>query len=139
MGQPLVFPNVERVIVAFLDARPELDGVLIAAELPPDFDGTKLAVRVSRVGGEFVEDDLVDKALARVEAYGPDKAAAHSLASQVRGLFPLLVKTRHADGVVISDVTETQGPYWFPDSRLAQAKRYLMRYQLAVAVRHPSA
>ncbi|MBP2323585.1 hypothetical protein JOF56_003970 [Kibdelosporangium banguiense] len=135
MGQPLVFPNVERVIVAFLDARPELDGVAVGIDLPPGFDGTQRAVRVSRVGGVFIEDDLRDNALTRIDAYGPDKTAAHSVASLVRGVLPLVVQQRLADGAVISDVTETEGPYWFPDSRNANASRYYMRHRFAVAVR----
>jgi hypothetical protein len=135
MGQPLVFPNIERVVVAFLDARPELDGVSVGVDLPPGFDGTQRAVRVSRVGGVFIEDDLRDNALTRIDAYGPDKVAAHSVASLVRGLLPLIPKARHADGVVVSDVAETEGPYWFPDSRNAHASRYYMRHQFAVAVR----
>jgi hypothetical protein len=135
MGQPLVFPNIERVVVAFLDARPELDGVSVGIDLPPGFDGTQRAVRVNRVGGVFVEDDLRDNALTRIDAYGPDKTAAHAVANLVRGALPLIPQARHADGVVVSDVAETEGPYWFPDSRNANASRYYMRHQFAITVR----
>ena len=134
MGQPLVFPNIERVVVAFLDARPELDGVSVGVDLPSGFDGTQRAVRVSRVGGVFIQDDLRDNALTRIDAYGPDKTAAHAVASLVRGLLPLIPDARHEGGAVVSDVAETEGPYWFPDSRNANASRYYMRHQFAVRV-----
>jgi hypothetical protein len=135
VGVPLFFPDVEQLIVSFLGARSELAGIPVGITVPDGYDGKQRAVVVTRVGGAFLDDDLLDDTVARVDAYGPDKGAAHTVARTVRGLLPLLTQTRHADGVVVSEVSEVQGPYWFSDKQHAYANRYLMRYRLIVPVR----
>lgn len=137
--RPLFFPDVETLVVAFLKTRAELDGVSVGVTLPADFAGGARAVVVNRLGGAFLQDDYLDDALALVDAYGGDKTAAHAVANAVRGVLPLLVTASHADGVVVSEVEENQGPCWSPDRRHDNANRYVMRYRLVVSVRPVSA
>ncbi|MFL6126913.1 hypothetical protein [Actinophytocola sp.] len=125
--------------MTFLRTRVELDGVSVGVTLPPDFDGSGRAVVVNRLGGAFLQDDFLDDVLALVDTYGGDKATAHAVANAVRGVLPLLVTADHADGVVVSDVEENQGPCWSPDRRHDNANRYVMRYRLVVPVRPVSA
>jgi hypothetical protein len=131
---PLFFPDIEDLVVVFLAARAELDGIATGPVLPPDFDGSGRAVVVTRLGGRYRQDDGLDEALVRVDGYGPGKTAAQAVALGVRGVLPLLTTTEHSDGVVVSDVEEHQGPCWSPDRRHRDADRYLMKYRLIVAV-----
>ncbi len=131
----LFFPDIESLVVAFLKARPELGGVSVGVTLPPGFDGSQRAVVVNRLGGTFRADDCLDDVLALVDTYGGDKTSAHAVANAVRGVLPLMTLVSHADGVVVSEVEESQGPCWSPDRRHGDANRYVMRYRLVVPVR----
>lgn len=115
-GEPVFFPDVEALIVTFLAARPELADIPVDVTPPEDFDGTALAVVVSRVGGGFTQYQRLDSALVDLETYGPDKTAAHDLARTVRALVALMPTTHH-DGAVVSDVAEDRGPRWQPDRK----------------------
>jgi hypothetical protein len=133
--RPLFFPDIENLVVSFLETRAELDGVSVGVTLPVGFDGSGRAVVVNRLGGAFLQDDGLDDALALVDTYGGDKTAAHAVANAVRGVLPLLISASHANGVVVSEVEESQGPCWSPDRRHDNANRYVMRYRLVVSVR----
>jgi hypothetical protein len=126
------FPDAEALVARFLSARPELTGIPVGVTLPANFDGTSRAVLISRVGGEFVEYQILDLPVLRVETYGPDKPAAHQLARTVRGLLSLLPESRHADRAIVSDVNEERGPHWLPDGKRQGAARYMSRIQLVV-------
>lgn len=130
----LFFPNVENLIVGFLGTRSELSGVTVGIELPSPFTGDSRAVVVTRVGGVFSADDRLDMARVRVDSYALTKGAAHTLACVVRGVLPPISQTRLGDGVIVSDVSEDQGPYWFRDTDHVEAHRYLMRYRFAIKV-----
>lgn len=133
--RPLLFPNVENVVAGFLQGRPELAGVPVGSLPPPEFDGTQRAVVLTRLGGHFADDDQLDHAELRIDSYGPDKLAAHTLACAVRGVLPLITRLALADGVVLPDTTEIQGPCFSPDRRHADATRYLMKHRFVVVVR----
>lgn len=131
---PLVFANVESLTIAFLRGRPELAGIAVAVRLPIDYDGTSAIVVVSRVGGEFSADDYLDRALVRIDTYGPDKTAALDLAGTVRSIVWLMPDVPHAGGVKVSEVAEFRGPSWLRDPAFATANRYTTRYQMFVRV-----
>lgn len=133
--RPLFFPDIENLVVTFLRTRAELDGVSVGVTLPADFDASGRAIVINRLGGAFLQDDSLDDALALIDTYGGDKTAAHAVANAVRGVLPLLISASHADGVVVSEVEENQGPCWSPDRRHDNANRYVMRYRLVVSVR----
>ena len=134
VAQLLQFSNVENVVVAFLAGRPELSGVGVAVRLPPDYDGASRAVVVSRVGGEFDANDFLDRALVRIDTYGPDKPAALDLAGTVRSLVWFMPDTALANGVTVTDVAESRGPGWLRDPAFALANRYTTRYLVLVRV-----
>ena len=132
--RPLLFPDVEGVVARFLQDRRELAGIPVGSLPPPGFDGTQRAVVLTRLGGRFSDDDLLDHAELRVDSYGPDKVAAHALACSVRGVLPLITRVALADGVVLPDTTEIQGPCFSVDRRHSDAMRYLMKHRFAVVI-----
>jgi hypothetical protein len=89
---------------------------------------------VTRVGGEFTDDDYLDRVLVRIDTYGPDKGAALDLAGTVRSLIWRLPGIKQPNDVVISNVAETRGPSWLRDRGYAMASRYTTRYQVLVRV-----
>ncbi|MFL6072748.1 MAG: hypothetical protein ACJ73S_05055 [Mycobacteriales bacterium] len=122
---PVAFPDVESLVVSYLAARSELAGVPVRLVLPDDYDGKAPTVLVTRVGGVYVSDDRLDNALVRIDAYGPDKAAAHRLALTARGLLWVMP---------VADLAEERGPHWLPDTPHQHAARYMARYRLTVHV-----
>jgi hypothetical protein len=134
VARSLVFSNVESLLVTFLGARAELSGVPVVVRLPANYDGLARAVVVSRVGGEFGPDDYLDRALVRVDTYGPDRGAALDLAGVVRSLVWLTPDSTLPNGVIVTDVAETRGPSLLRDPAFATANRYTTRYQLLVRV-----
>jgi hypothetical protein len=128
------FSNVESLTITFLGSRGELAGVPVDVRLPPGHDGTTEAVVVSRVGGEFQPDDLIDRALVRIDTYGPDRTAALDLAGTVRGLVWLMPELAHPGGVKVFEVAEDRGPSVLRDPALANANRYTTRYRLHLSV-----
>jgi hypothetical protein len=130
VGKPLQFANVESLVVPFLRARAELAGTPVDVRLPADYDGASPVVVVSRVGGEFAADDLIDHALVRIDTYGPDRTAALNLAGRVRGLVWVLPDA----GLTVADIAEQRGPSRLRDPAFATASRYTTRYQLLVRV-----
>ncbi|WP_030678233.1 hypothetical protein [Streptomyces sp. NRRL B-1347] len=125
----LDFPDAERLIVDFLKNRPELAGATVDNRPPAGFDGTQKAVLVSRVGGAWVDDQHLDQPLLDLEAYGPDKTAAHAVALAARACVLGLAGTAHGSAVV-TDVAESDGPRWLPDYNRPRGNRYLTTVQL---------
>lgn len=134
MGQPLGFVNVESLVTAFLQGRTELGGVPVAARLPSDYDGASAIVVVSRVGGEFSAEDWLDRALIRIDAYGPGRTAALNLAGTVRGLIWLMPDVSPIGDVAVADIVEQRGPSQVPDPAFPTANRYVARYHVLVRV-----
>jgi hypothetical protein len=122
-----VFPNIERLIVSFLTARPEMDGVTVDLALPVDSDGDAPAVVPTRIGGRFVEYQQLDQALVEIATYGPDKESALDLAMTVRGLLASL-----PDGSPVTDVAEDTGPRWQSDPDRPKAARYITQPLITV-------
>ncbi|MFE6774839.1 hypothetical protein [Streptomyces sp. NPDC057702] len=127
----VIFPDVERLVVEHLTNRPELAGVLVDNRTPPGFDGTQKAVFVSRAGGAWVEDLHLDQPLIDLEVYGPDKPAAHTLATATRTAL-LTVRGTTYGGAYVAEAVEVDGPRWLPDYRHAAASRYLSTARLSI-------
>ncbi|HEX2316041.1 MAG TPA: hypothetical protein VHJ17_20020 [Thermomonospora sp.] len=133
MAEPLlVFADVERFLVDRLRDRSELTGVLVDTMPPPGFDGTRRAVLISRVGGAWVDDLRLDQALVELEAFGPDKAAAHATALVARAAV-LAVRGLGYPGGRVTDVVEEDGPRWLPDYRHPQGRRYVAVLRVVLA------
>src|SRR5215468_5815442 len=132
--QLLGFSNVESMLIAYLSGRPEMAGVPVVDRLPAGYDGSSRTVAVTRVGGEFSVDDGLDRALVRIDTYGPNRTAALDLAGTARSLIWLLPGARQANGAIVSDIAETRGPSWLRDPAFATANRYTTRFQVLVRV-----
>ena len=132
MTEPIVtFPDVERLVVEHLRNRPELAGVWVDNRTPAGFDGTQRAVLVSRAGGAWVEDLHLDQPLVDLEVYGPDKPAAHTLATATRSAL-LSVRGTTFGTAVVTDVAEADGPRWLPDYNHGAANRYRSTTRLSI-------
>ncbi|MGK5631218.1 hypothetical protein [Streptomyces sp. URMC 123] len=131
---PIAFPDVERLVVDHLRNRPELAGVTVDNRPPAGFDGTQKTVLVSRVGGAWVDDRRLDEPLVDIEAFGPDKTAAHGVALAARAAVLRAVGTSHGTSYV-TDVVEADGPRWLPDHNHPTAARYLSTVRLLLRVR----
>jgi hypothetical protein len=130
--EPLIaFPDVERLVVDSIKDRPQLAGVLVDNRPPPDFDGTRRAVLISRVGGAWIDDQHLDHPLIDFEAYGPDKSTAHGVALAARAV---TIGLRGVDygGAVVVDVIEEDGPRWLPDYHHPGSNRYLSTVRLVI-------
>ncbi|WUD73599.1 hypothetical protein OG937_18875 [Streptomyces sp. NBC_00510] len=131
MPNPPVFPDVEKLVVDFLKARPELTGATVDNAAPAGFDGTQPVVLVSRAGGAWIDDAHLDQPLVDLEVYGPTKTAAHTLALSARSAVQALRATTYGTAVV-TDVVEADGPRWLPDWNRAAANRYYSTTRLYI-------
>ncbi|WP_439674966.1 hypothetical protein [Embleya sp. MST-111070] len=128
---PIVFPDVERLLVDYLENRPELAGTKVDNRPPPGFDGTQPAVLVSRVGGAWIDDQRLDTPLVDIEVYGPTKTAAHGIALAARTCLHQL-RALVLAGTVVTDVVEADGPRWLPDYNHPSGNRYLSTIRLSL-------
>lgn len=128
---PLAFPDVERLVVDHLRNRPELTGVVVDNRPPAGFDGTQKAVLVSRVGGAWVDDLHLDRPLLDLEAYGPDKTTAHTVALTARAALLEAAGTVYG-GASVTEVAEADGPRWLPDYNRPDGNRYLATVRLSI-------
>ncbi|MEU5343596.1 MULTISPECIES: hypothetical protein [unclassified Streptomyces] len=119
----LTFPDAEQLVVDFLKNRAELTGVIVDSRPPAGFDGTQKVVLVSHMGGAWVDDQHLDQPLLDLEAYGPDKPTAHTVALSARACVLELADTVYGSAAVV-DVSEADGPRWLPDYTRSAANRY---------------
>ena len=132
--QPYVFSNVETLLVGFLSTRSELEGIPVLVDVSDAYDGASVTVAVTRIGGEFAEDDLLDHALIRIDTYAQDKQTALDIAGLVRGLIWLMPSVALPGGYAVSDVAEAKGPTCLRDPRYASVHRYMTKYHILVRV-----
>jgi hypothetical protein len=131
---PSVFPDVEALVIQILQDEDSLSDATVSRDAPADFDGTKSAVLVSRLGGAWIGDLYLDNPMMQLEVYGPDKATASTLANLARqALLSKIGMTQ--GGVTISDVVEQDGPRWMPDYLYRAAKRYVCVIRMSIDVR----
>ncbi|MEU9159332.1 hypothetical protein AB0D29_03470 [Streptomyces sp. NPDC048424] len=130
---PSAFPDVEALVVDVLKADSALSTATVAVDPPAGFDGTQRAVLVNRRGGAWTGDLHVDQPLIELEVYGPNKAAAHTLANAARrALLATLGKTIGSN--TFTDVEEQDGPRWLPDYLYRGANRYVCVIKVSLSV-----
>lgn len=100
-----LIPDVERILIGFLLARPEvaaLAGSRVYATLPAGQDTTVPTVRAVRWGGRpVVAHPLwLDRADVQLDAWAGTKSAAHTLAETLRAVCADHLVGVHAHGVV---------------------------------------
>lgn len=141
MTDPAPIPAVddEALVASWLAAQTPLAGVTVGDRVPDGYDGTQHVVTVARIGGAMDRGgggQWLDRPRLDISCYGPDKAAAKDLVTQVRAL---LAVARYADhtgsGAVWSDTVEDIGPQWLPDADYPQTGRYLLQVTVAI---HPA-
>jgi hypothetical protein len=128
---PIVFPDVERLVVDSIKDRAELAGIVVDNKPPPGFNGTQKVVLVSRAGGAWIDDQYLDQPLIDLECYGPDKTTAHGVSLRARAAV-LALRGAGYGGAQVVDVAEMDGPRWLPDYHHAAASRYLATVRLLV-------
>ncbi|MFD3327593.1 hypothetical protein [Streptomyces sp. NPDC058701] len=130
---PSSFPDVEALVVDVLEADSALSTAVVAVDPPAGFNGTQRAVFVNRRGGAWTGDLHVDMPLIELEVYGPDKAAAHTLANAARrALLGAIGRTYGRN--TFTDVVEQDGPRWLPDYLYTAAHRYVCVIQVSLTV-----
>ncbi|GAA2629592.1 hypothetical protein [Streptomyces axinellae] len=125
---PLVaFPDVEAAVTGYL--RGQLDpGVTVGTEWPEDLAQHLPVVAVSRGGGGTYTRLVLDQPTLDIDVLAADKATAHDLVQQVRGLIFA------AEGLALGDArvarVEDTSLIWLPDPTTA-----LPRYVLVMSLR----
>ncbi|MFJ8049308.1 hypothetical protein [Streptomyces luteogriseus] len=111
--------------------RPLLDGVRVAAEVPPKVE-TLLPVFVVRIAGGG-DDRISDTVIVDTEAFGADRAAMWEIAERGRAAVHALAATM-AGGVVIDTVDTDQRPIEVPYGNPA-VRRAIATYRLTTRAR----
>jgi len=120
----LTFPDVEALVVAYLESRVE---ARVATRVPDPRPST--FVRVTRVGGGR-RDLVTDLPMVLVEAWAPDGPAAQHLGQLCRDAVFDLEQTSHG-GAWVRNVSEIGGLQAFPDP-LTDNPRYQFTVQLQI-------
>lgn len=122
MSEPIVFPDVEALLVRVL---PSLVGVSVSTKVPhPRPDSF---VRVKRVGGGR-RDLVTDEPIVVVECWAADEVAASYLGRTTHAHVYALAQTSH-DGDYVRAVREVGGLQSFPDP-LSKTPRYQFTVQM---------
>lgn len=105
----IVFPNTVSLVAKWCNEALVEDGAdwrvyhMAPRELPDRF------VKLTRVGGVRMPNEVYDKAIVLVQAYGPTEQSAYELCAWVRGRIDDL-SFRMVDGYQVSKVDELGGP-----------------------------
>lgn len=136
MSEVLPPVDLETVLVGELVQDPDLGPLLggpadprISTRLPSSFQKGDARVKVSRPpGGTAVGwPDHLERAVIQGDSYGPDDAAAFSVAATLHvAMFRL--EGRTVAGGVITGVERINGPGWFPDPDADNAPRYIEQW-----------
>lgn len=127
MSELIIFPDVEGLLVAYLNAAlAERDAGASASTRVPNPRPSRF-VRCQRVGGPVSSLFVVDTPLVVVEAWGRDDVDAQQLLSLTRALLHVLpdVDAR------VYRVDELSGPGNLPDP-LSDQSRYTMTLSLSL-------
>jgi hypothetical protein len=131
--------DLETALVPYLKGDSGLDGVVhgrvSSPKLPEGFKAEE-RVRFFRVGSSPVdpETDYVDRVVLQFDCYGLDGIKAYDVARKTLSAMKLAPKA-DLDGVVVTRVVRSLGPFWSPDP-VTQIPRYHL--DLVVTV-HPKA
>ncbi|MEU4967776.1 hypothetical protein [Streptomyces smyrnaeus] len=125
---PLVaFPDVEAALTGYL--RQRLDtGVFVGTEWPENLAEHLPVVAVSRGGGGTYTRFVLDAPTLDIDVLAADKATAHDLVQQVRGL--IFAAEGQALGDVLVARVEDTSLIWLPDPTTG-----LPRYVLVMSLR----
>lgn len=122
----VAFPDVEAAVVVHLAG--VLDGVTVGTEWPESLADHLPVVAVNRGGGAVYTRFVMDEPTLDIDVLAADKATAHDLVQQVRGLLYA------AEGAALGDVlvcrVQDTSLVWLPDPVTG-----LARYVLVMSMR----
>lgn len=131
MSSPLpvvAFPDVEAAVITHLAGVLD-DGVTVGADWPENLAQHLPVVAVNRGGGATYARFVLDEPTLDIDVLAADKAAAHDLVQQVRGLL-FAAEGTALDSVLICRVQDTS-LIWLPDPVTGIA-RYVLVMSLRV-------
>ena len=116
---PPLFPDVEVLLLHFLDAQipaqAALTGARFVTDLPFIEPGAQgLWVRVNRVSGE-THSRFTDVPVVDVDVYSFDRDASWLAARTVQNLLLWQLRGLTTDDGTVQNVTDIIGPRWLPD------------------------
>ena len=126
MGDGLSWPDVEEIVVAYLES--VLTGVEVASSTPDRLEG-KSFVKVTVQTG--TDDGITDRAMVDVQAFAPSRAGAQALAEDCRNaLHDLAARAVSDDGTSLVDRVQTSlRPAWV-DYKNPRVHRFVASYWL---------
>lgn len=129
MSTPLVvFPDVEAAVTAYLRGLLDPD-TTVGTEWPESLAENLPVVAVSRGGGATYTRLVLDDVTLDIDVLADDKATAHDLAQQVRGLLFAAEGTRLGDALICR--VQDTSLIWLPDP-MTGAARYVLVMSLRV-------
>jgi hypothetical protein len=120
MAQPILFPDVEQLVVDYLTEQYTARGVAATAHTAVPNPRPVLFTLVPRLGGT-TRNIVVDQPTLGIECWGPTAGAAFELCALTRALVGGLAGQTLA-GVMFYAVAELAGPTQLPDPDSNQAR-----------------
>lgn len=123
----LPYVDVEKTLVTWLGAQL---ACRVVTELPADLEKRVPLLQIQRTGGTDTRPGL-DFAALEVEAYGPDRGSAFTLAEQARSALRFILPGQQIGGAVFTDVQTIEAPAYRPYDNTA-LRRFGASYRLVV-------
>lgn len=124
------FPDVEAVMIAFLNDRLTADGDTARARGKVPNPRPARFVRVMRTGGP-AESFWADRPQVTVEAWDNDESAAETLANTCRSYVQSAYLAGDMRGIPVYDLAEFGGPQRLPDPTTGQV-RYTFTFSIVL-------
>lgn len=129
---PPVFPDVEVVLVAYIQTLALPEGTIVSTSVPTSYDGSQTVCRVNRIGGA-TDWPIMDSPSVEISCWGPDRASAAALRDVVRlGMTWMALAEVSSFSIPcrISNPVERLGPQWFDEEAYIPAGRYMFEISL---------
>lgn len=120
MMQPILFPDVESLVVGYLNTEYTARGNTARAHTKVPNPRPQAFTIVPRLGGTN-RNVVVDQPTLGIECWGPTEGAAFDLCALTRALIGALAG-RTINGVMFYSVAELSGPTQLPDPESNQAR-----------------
>jgi hypothetical protein len=120
MPQPVAFPDVEAIVIAYLTGEYAARSIAASAHSKVPNPRPALFTIVPRIGGAR-RNLVVDQPTLGVECWGPSNTAAFELCAVTRALIGAM-EGRTIGGVMFYGFAELAGPTQLPDPDSNQAR-----------------
>jgi hypothetical protein len=129
---PPIFPDIETVLVAYIQTLALPSNTIVSVQVPITYDGSQSVVRVNRLGGAS-EYPIMDHPNVEISCWGPDRATAAALRDIVRLGMTWVALSQVASFSVpcrLSNPVERLGPQWLDEEAYMPAGRYMFEVSL---------